>query len=514
MDTQIRNMLSVQAIPDITGIRTATLMNQQHTVIPCICLVEGVLWPANAPAPELALAEEFGRFPQGWDGRPVTYDHPKVNGIPVAANSPDVLADNAFGQLFNTELKDNKLHTEIWINEARIAELGEEAQATIQNLKDGTGVAEVSTGLFTMSEVVSGTHDGSDYDAIWRNIVPDHLAVLPEGITGACSVEDGCGAPRLNQSNGNTTHNIVSDNWQPVMRAAQMKTNCDCTENNEGDEQVGVFKKLLDLGANFLNFKGNSTGTSDSDIRNAINAGLQAVDDDSYYYILAVFPSSSTQGTFVCEKGWDGKLYENTYIIDAGGSISIGSEPIQVRPQTTFMPVQINVNSPNKEIVMNEKLVNELIANTGTQYTEDDREWLATLDDGQLEKMAPVEIEAEAEADADPAVDTEPTANAQAAPITTNEYIAAAPVEMREVLAAGVELHRNRKAALVSALKANARCTFTEAQLNGKSVEELESIVAMAPDITFEAAAPAVTQNAEAELNYTPAPDVFTTAVN
>ena len=459
MKKPIRTMLSVQATPDIAAIRTATLMNQEHTVIPCIALVEGVLWPANAPAPELALAEEFGRFPQGWNGRPVTYDHPKINGLPVSASSPDVLQDNAFGQLFNTELKGGKLHTEIWINEGRIASLGPEAQETVERLKnpDENSAVEVSTGLFTMSEPITGEWEGKEYNAVWRNIVPDHLAILPMGIKGACSVADGCGAPRLNESASSTSSD--ASEWQPVMRAAQLRTeaDCSCTDNaitvdtdNAEDEQMGIMKKFWELGQRLFGQEVTTVTTT-------------------------------------------------------------GFEPTQVEPEITS-------NSTEQENAMKEKLVNDLIANEGTQYDEDDREWLNTLEEGQLGKMVPKvaeaapEVKAEVKAEVKPEVKDEtaaPAVNAETKAITTNEYIASAPADIQEILNAGIKMHQARKEALVSGLVANQRCRFTADQLNAKSIDELESIAAMAPDITFEAAGPTVTTNEEVEENFTPAPSIF-----
>ena len=87
------NMLVIQASPDVNAIRTAEHFGESHTVIPCIALVEGVLWPANAPAPELALAEEFGRFVDGWNSKPVVFNHPMVNGVAVSASDPDIIED-------------------------------------------------------------------------------------------------------------------------------------------------------------------------------------------------------------------------------------------------------------------------------------------------------------------------------------------------------------------------------------------------------------------------------------
>ncbi len=471
----VRTMLSIQAIPDVSGITTAELYGQEHTVIPCIAIVEGVLWPANAPGPELALAEEFGRFPQGWNGRPVTFGHPTVNGNPVSASTPGVLEVNAFGQLFNTTLEGKKLKTEIWINNARIDELGEEAQEAIESLKSGEGVAEVSTGLFTMSEAVEGTFDGEDYQSIWRNIVPDHLAVLPDGIVGACSVEDGCGAPRANQ-------------MHPVMRAAQLNTDAG---GDDEDEQQGLFKRILEVAGGILGFTNAEEHLSDGDLRTALHMALKGLDADSWFFILAVYPGVSDAGTFVYEVGFDGTLFERSFSIEQG-AIAISAEPTAVRPVTTFVPVVVTTNQ-NQEKTMNvEELVNALIANEGTQFTEDNREWLSTLEEDLLSQMSPApspEPSAEELAAAEALRDNangDGNDDGDDAPVNTEDYIAAAPPAIQSLLNAGIKLHNARKNALVTALVGNARCKFTEAQLNSKEVEELENMAALAQDITYE----------------------------
>jgi hypothetical protein len=509
-------MLSIQAIPDIAGIRTATLLDQEHTVIPCVALVEGVLWPANAPGPELALAEEFGRFPEGWNGRPVTFGHPMIDDVPVSASSPDVLKDNSFGQIFNTELDGTKLKLEIWINENRVAKLGDDAQTTIEKLKVGDEVVEVSTGLFTMSETVNGEFDGEAYESIWRNIVPDHLAVLPEGIVGACSVEDGCGAPRANQ-------------MHPVMRACQLSTGA--RDNNEGgntngegdEEQQGLFKRILEMAGGVLGFTNAAKGLSDSDVRAALNLGLKEANPDKYFWILAVYPGADNSGTFVYELGWDGSLFRSNYAIDKA-KITIGSKPIAVRPVTTFVPVDIVTNSSEQENDMNvEELVNALIANEATQFTEDNREWLSTLEEDQLTSMTPIDLTTiggddgnndNDDDDGDEAAAAALAASQAAAhddpvPITTDAYVAAAPAEMQAVLKSSLGMHRARKAALVAGLIANARCKFTEPQLNGKDIEELENITAMAPDISYEGAGAGSFTVAEDGDTPPPAPLVF-----
>ena len=73
------------------SLRTNTLYGKDQLIVPVVALVEGVLQAMNAATPELALAEEFGKFPAGWNGRPVVMNHPIIDKNPVSANSPSVL---------------------------------------------------------------------------------------------------------------------------------------------------------------------------------------------------------------------------------------------------------------------------------------------------------------------------------------------------------------------------------------------------------------------------------------
>ncbi len=494
-----RTMLSVLATPDTAGIRTAEFRGQEHTVIPTIALVEGVLWPANAPSPELALAEEFGRFPDGWNGRPVVFDHPRVDGEAVSANSTEVLEDNSFGQLFNTVLEGNKLKTEIWINAEQVKDLPEKAQAVVQDLMNGE-VVEVSTGLFTMSEPQEGDFDGEHFEAIWRNIVPDHLAVLPPGVKGACSIEDGCGAPRSNTS---TTEILVFENasgtsFDPVMRAARLNANdCACDE----EAQKGIFQKLLDMAGGAFGFTSNDEHLSDSDMRAAINAALDKAESE-FFFILAVFPDT---GEVVFERGFTGSLFRREFSIGSDGTVSLGSDVTPVRPVTQFVPVEIDTGEPTdnsestiQENAMNkEELVSALIANAASQFTDDDRDWLMTLEEPQLSRMAPVVSEdvfpeVQPKVVEGPVVEpmVEPVVEVVDDPVTTEDYIAAAPEEVKEVLNEGIKMHRARKDQIVTALVANARNKFSKEDLEAKSLTELESIASLATDITFAGNAP------------------------
>jgi hypothetical protein len=190
----------------VPQVYTATFLGQEHLVVPVVAMIEGVRFGAAQSSGELGLASEFGKFPDGWNNRPCTTGHPKVPSDPedpesplvfTSAGSPQVVTTYGFGFIANTSLEDGKLKMEAWLNTARAAEIPA-AQDAVDRINAGETV-EVSVGFFCEVEGKPGKFKSQAYTGIWRNIVPDHLAILGVNDIGACSIEDGCGIPRVNQ---------------------------------------------------------------------------------------------------------------------------------------------------------------------------------------------------------------------------------------------------------------------------------------------------------------------------
>ncbi|MEB3090005.1 hypothetical protein, partial [Parvimonas sp. M20] len=87
--------------------------------------------------------------------------------------------------------------TEAWLDKDMIDAIGGDATETYQRVLDGEMV-DVSVGAFIDIVEGAGIHNGKNYAGSWANVVPDHLAFLSAGVQGACTVEAGCGAPRIN----------------------------------------------------------------------------------------------------------------------------------------------------------------------------------------------------------------------------------------------------------------------------------------------------------------------------
>lgn len=176
-------------------IRTAQFNGTEHVVVPVVALMEGVIWPVNAETPEFVTERALAVAPSGWNGRPCVGNHPAINGTQVSANTPGMLEKSQFGVIFNAMMNGKKLTMEGWLDPQRAKVIGAEAQDVIARARAGEMI-EVSVGAFVVTEDARGEFNGQPYKAIWREIIPDHLAFLPRGTTGACSISMGCGGVR------------------------------------------------------------------------------------------------------------------------------------------------------------------------------------------------------------------------------------------------------------------------------------------------------------------------------
>ena len=161
-----------------------------HMVVPVVAITEGVL--NNI----FYSADEINNFVQAWNGVPVPVNHPINNaGNAVSANSPDIESTTNIGTFYNTKFENGKLKGEIWINidKAKRLKYGYIVEAFEKN-----EMMEISTGLYANIIKQAGIYNGKSYKGVATEIRPDHLALLPNQ-KGACSIEDGCGALRVNE---------------------------------------------------------------------------------------------------------------------------------------------------------------------------------------------------------------------------------------------------------------------------------------------------------------------------
>lgn len=194
---------------NIGQIRHEKLDGNEYLIVPVIAAnddMNGRHYPAA----------EWIRSVPGWNGRPVTLGHPEQNGSYTSANLPE-LTTQIIGQLFNVTF-DEKLKGEMWIDLAKARRIGGDAMTAVRRFEQNEMV-EVSTGLF-------GDVDENNNII---NILPDHLAVLLHE-SGACSIRDGCGAPRFNTENDDMSE--LNDDTQTITPDGTVNLNV--TTDTEG----------------------------------------------------------------------------------------------------------------------------------------------------------------------------------------------------------------------------------------------------------------------------------------
>lgn len=457
--------------------RHETFEGRDHIVVPVVALVAGVV---NG---ELALAEEIAASLPAWDGVPFTVNHPvDAKGQAISANSPKVLEATAIGRTFNMEFVDDRLKGEIWIDVEKAKSLGGEALQILERVEAGEAL-EVSTGYFRDVEAGTGEFSGIPYDGIQRNLRPNHLAGLPNDI-GACSWDNGCGAPRIN-AKGKTMKDHVRGAIATLAAVFGLQTNQDLV--SAGDVRSTIYGLL----------------TKELDDRRA--AGMPY----RYAYIQDVFETY-----FIYEV--DGRYFKRAYAVAEDGKITLGDDVGEVQRKTDYIAINgpvppLAVNN-TKEVpgTMTKADKINLIINCGRNpFTEAERGALESMSEAVLDQiMAPPVPAAPA-----PAANT-----AQPAP-ATNMTTASAPAPSAPAIPEGMSLVSNeqkalldrmlaanaqRKADAVAKLAANERCKLSKATLETLSQEDLDALEqTLAPADYSGRGLPSLTGNADLQI---PAP--------
>lgn len=126
------------------------------------------------------------------------------------------------------------------------------------------------------------------------------------------------------------------------------------------------------------------------------------------------------------------------------------------------------------------KVVTDLLA-ANSNWTESDREWLEGLSEDQLTKLSKPVTNANPNPDPAPKDDPAPDpGDPKDKTPSVNEFIANAPVEIRQVLEAGLEAFNTEKNSLIQAITANKANVFKVEDLAKKGLSELKAIAALA----------------------------------
>jgi len=97
------NELRMIVLTGATGkSRTELLNGVEHLVVPVVALMEGVIHPVNAKAPEFVSGKVLQQAAHTWNGRPLVLGHPDIDGVKVSANSPRILEKKGSATISDT----------------------------------------------------------------------------------------------------------------------------------------------------------------------------------------------------------------------------------------------------------------------------------------------------------------------------------------------------------------------------------------------------------------------------
>lgn len=304
----------LKVTPSAVVPREALFEDRKYLVVPVVALVEGVIQAMNAETPEFVAAEEFSKFPASWNNRPVVVDHPVVNGDPVSANTQDVLTAHRVGMIFNSTLKKGKLCMEAWIDIERCEKLEPEM---LKRLQEGDPI-EISVGLFCETEDTTGVYGNKKFAGAWKDLVPDHLALLSKGSTGACSREMGCGvraAKGVTVEKKSTGIGGLLSRFMQTMRAAQP-----AGEMSSTDLSSKLYKALKEVEPNV----------------NYVETYLPVTNPTRVVY-SCYFPS----GAYGVESsmGYQYVLFERAFTLSDTGIVTLGDNRVEVEPVLSYEAV-------------------------------------------------------------------------------------------------------------------------------------------------------------------------------
>ena len=424
-------------------VRTETHNGKKHIVVPVVMMVEGV--HSGSHGPLFHPASELGKFPEAWNGTPVTIMHPQQDGHGVSANSPEIVDDEVVGRVYNTHMDLGKLKGEVWLDEAILMERNPEVLDYINNGRE----LDVSIGVFSDEENTPGEWQGEQYTAIARNHRPDHLALLP-GEEGACSWADGCGI-RNNQKKGGAMSKLHGP--------------CDILQVNRTDY---------------------------AELQQSIQTKLDTLDSgNEYHYLRALYDNE-----FIYEvRGRDGSsYYKRGYSMNEDGSVEFGEEKQSVRRDVEF--VAVNADTSGNGVEVNELLnlkkekismsetktpccpdtVDALIANERTKFTGDNKEWLLTLSAEELVLLEPEEVKEPEKVEVPQLNADEAKAVLKESISTPEDFLNLLPEGMRDQMESGMKLHQEQRKQMITTIQANAKNVWKEADLGAMNTEMLEKV--------------------------------------
>ena len=457
--------------------RIETFQGKEYIVAPAVLLNVGV--HPGSIGPLLYTANELEKTVKSWNNKPVVLYHPGGDG---SAAHPEILESSACGFVMNASFSDNALRADLYIDSARLQELDQTTHQDIINNK----AIEISTGLFSQPIIANGEHEGEEYIGQMIDGQPDHLALLP-GLVGACSIKKGCGL-LVNESSGVDNSKRGVYRFQASEKAAETLT------------KIGI-PVLLENELSFSE-KGDK-------LHRALRLKLGSAWDgwiDEIYESYLIYR--------------DGSRLFVMYYSDSDSDVELSStDPVEVKRETRFVFADGSVlneatKEEDSEMANKADTITSLISNEQVQFGEDDREFLETLNDDQLQKLFPVTNEnadsketkndGQGTAVQNSATASTPVLNCngnngnavQNTQLSYDDWMNAAPPEVREIVNNARATTDAEKQRLIDIITNSAQNEFTPEYLKTQKLDVLKGMAKLAQQ-PVQNSAPSVLYNGQ-----------------
>lgn len=264
-------------------------------------------------------ADEIKKSYDGLNGNPAPYNHPMVDGAYVSAHNVRAVNQYHVGSWIENASHDGgKVLVDLKINKviAERSEKGRELLSRIKALMDNAEEAEpihVSTGLLLNREQSAGQSKGKKYTWVARNMEWDHLAILPPGVPGAGTPDDGVG--------------IFATNGEEIERVT-----VNLEESTVPDDIANKinYKSWLHKAINYIT---NKSDLSFDNITEQIRSELKKeTGPEVWPYIVAVYDDRA--GFEI-----DGQLYQQFYIVE-DDVVKLVGERVRAVYKTELEPVK------------------------------------------------------------------------------------------------------------------------------------------------------------------------------
>lgn len=469
--------------------RKETFLGRDFRVIPAV-LVRSQVLRNNLGVCLLPQEDITDDWAELWNGIPVLVGpHPSEDGQAVSGRAATLWNERLGGWIFGAHAVQESpqvrhLAGEVWLDESRVGEV-DGLQAVLTKVDAGEAV-ELSTGFPAQRQESAGMFQGSLYETILHPAGADHLVISTE-MTGACSVNDGCGLG-INKFEGAPPMEKAKT---PAAEATTEQPKAEATAQSLWSKVKARFSTQRETVDNSIELKFkldehyralNTLPVSDMEKMSRLRAALQEKLEDNGEIIIAdVFSADSVVIFWMITpfgpEPQGSNYFRCTYTEGADGVVTFSDPPEKVRRVTAYEPVGNEAGKPSSETATNCNCASTEEANMSKEAAEKSAiemltetvGTLATAVQGLVSDVA--SIKKASETDPNPAI--------AGIKKTVGELVQQF-ASMKGITESAVQERDRERQSLVAALAGNYRVPFTESDLEAKPLEELRKLATMA----------------------------------